>query len=183
MEKSYASQPTSEPQNHAKATQGKLGVAARTCNPRIQENRSGSWRSAWATSYSTQHSPSPNRRCSAGHCWLWCGAWGSWPSLGLTPELLFQSFMTGVREMQHGREEHSPSACLSRRPDPGTGWERVASLTHWEERWPEQTGLEQLFLLVSGHHSTWSLISFCWGTLCEIVSVLPHLPKAFSDWL
>lgn len=31
--KSQASQATSEPQNHAKATQGKLGVVAHTCNP------------------------------------------------------------------------------------------------------------------------------------------------------
>lgn len=45
------------------------------------------------------------------------------PSLGLIPDLVFESFMTkaygSVREMQRGREEHSPSSCLSRRGDPG----------------------------------------------------------------
>lgn len=88
--KSQASQPTTEPQDHAKATQGKLGVVAHTCNPSIQENRSGSG------SHPAAHSTTPLQTDSAALATDVChvGLGAHRPSLGLIPERGFQSSMT-----------------------------------------------------------------------------------------
>lgn len=72
----------------------------------------------------TAHNTAPPQTDAAvlatDDCDVGLGASGV-PSLGLIPELVFQSFMTEEKEMQHRREDHSPFGCLSRRPDPGTG--------------------------------------------------------------
>lgn len=86
---SQASQPTSEPQNHAKATQGKLGVVAHTCNPsQYSGEQEQQLEVSWATSYSTEHSPSPKQTLQ---CWLLMFV--MW-DLGLAVRLHLDSFLS-----------------------------------------------------------------------------------------